>query len=204
MISAFYTSRQLTCLLNFGIAHWRTPYWSTATTNFRVLQVWSSLWKTKHYPQQQACVSSLTTGGSGPALSSRSSRSPSMMSVSKSWLVWSIGLGLAFLHPLTNVGTGRAAEVGAGRERGADSKLGGSDDNTEEMLLLRGSSSTAASFTGGGNAAGACVEAGRGTVTPPSCVSWGTSTTQLRENNRVIPSSLAPFYLILIWSRKKY
>lgn len=123
-------------------------------------------------------ICSLTMADSGPAWSSRSSRSSPMMSASKSELVSSIGQGLLVLHPLTNVGTGRGTDEDTDTGRETDSKPGGSDTGTEEILLLGGSSSTTASFRGGCTATGAWIGAGTGATTLLSGVSWGTSKTQ--------------------------
>lgn len=132
------------------------------------------------YSSRRPCshICSLTMADSGPAWSSRSSRSSPMMSASKSELVSSIGQGLLVLHPLTNVGTGRGTDEGTDTGRGTDSKPGGSDTGTEEILLLGGSSSTTASFRGGCTATGAWIGAGAGATTVLSGVSWGTSKTQ--------------------------
>lgn len=129
-----------------------------------------------------SCINSLTIGDSG--WSSRSSKSSPMMSESKSWLVWGMGQGLLALHPLTNVGTGRAAEVGADTGRGTDSKPGGSDGVTEGVLLLGESSSTTVSFRGGWTATGTWTGAGTGAMMLPSCVSRGTSEPQRKRQDQ--------------------
>lgn len=120
-------------------------------------------------------LSSLTKADSGPAWSSRSSRSSPMMSASKSWLVWRIGQGLLVLHPLTNVGTGRGTDVVTDTGRETDSKPGGSDGVTDEILVVGGSSSTTASVRGEWADTGGWIGDGTGATTQLSWVSLGTS-----------------------------
>lgn len=122
----------------------------------------------------------LTMPDSGPAWSSRSSRSSPIMSASKSWLVSSIGQGFAVLQPFTNVRAGRVADVGTDTGRETDSKPGGSDGVTDEIMLLGGSSSTTASFRGECTATGAWMGAGTEANALLSWVNWGTSKTQIR------------------------
>lgn len=148
---------------------WGLPKWVVRGGNTKFSRLCPTLKNGAVY----SCVNSLTIVDSG--WSSRSSKSSPMMSESKSWLVWSMGPGLLVLHPLTNVGTGRATEDGTDTGRGTDSKPGGSDGVTEGVLLLGGSSSTTVSFRGGGTATGTWIRAGTGAMMLPSCVSRGTS-----------------------------
>lgn len=126
-----------------------------------------------------------TMADSGPAWSSKSSKSSPMISVSKSWLVWGIGQCLLVLHPLTNAGTGRGTEVGTDVRRGTDSKPGGSDGVKEEILLVGGSSSTTASFRGEWTATVAWIGAGTAAMIP-SWVSQATSNTQMERQGDVL------------------
>lgn len=118
---------------------------------------------------------SLTMAASGPAWSSRSSRSSPMMSASNSWLLSSNNKVLLVLHPFTKVDTGRGTDVGTDTGRVTDSKPGGSDGGADKILLLEGSSSTIVSFRGEGDATGTWIGVGRGTKRLLSWVNWGTS-----------------------------
>ena len=125
---------------------------------------------------RSAHICSLTMADSGPAWSSKSSRSSPMISASKSWLGSRIGPGLLVRHPFTYVSTESGTDVGADTARGTDSKPGGSDRVTDKMLLLWESSSTTESFRGECTATGGWIGAGAKTLL--SWLNWGTSKTQ--------------------------
>lgn len=107
---------------------------------------------------------------SGPAWSSRSSKSLPMMSPSKSWLLSSSECGLLFRQPFIKVFTARGAGEGEDTGRDNDSKPGGSDGGIDGMLLGRRSSSTAVT--------------GVGTATLLTSINSGTSGEHTRKKQK--------------------